>query len=127
MSAGMQRRLARAGRACGIETWWTRPCGRLSAATGELTTTRPADAPLALAGVLGDRLGGLGACLVLATFRWWLGLLFLALLAVRPPLRQLVAERATLIRRATPALGQAGTTWAARTGRSSPRRCACSA
>ena len=107
MSAGMQRRLARA--VCG-------PAGiehledpavldRLAAATGELTTTRPADAPLALAGVLGDRLGGLGACLVLATFRWWLGLLFLAgWLAVRPPLRRLLAERATLIRRATPAL-----------------------
>jgi ATP-binding cassette, subfamily B, bacterial len=107
MSAGMQRRLARA--VCG-------PAGiehledpavldRLAAATGELTTTRPADAPLALAGVLGDRLGGLGACVVLATFRWWLGLLFLAgWLAVRPPLRRLLAERATLIRRATPAL-----------------------
>jgi ATP-binding cassette subfamily B protein len=107
MSAGMQRRLARA--VCG-------PAGiehledpavldRLSAATGELTSTRPADAPVALAGVLGDRLGGLGACVVLATFRWWLGLLFLAgWLAVRPPLRRLLAERATLIRRATPAL-----------------------
>ena len=107
MSSGLQRRLARA--VCG-------PAGiehledpavldRLAAATGELTTTRPADAPLALAGVLGDRLGGLGACLVLATFRWWLGLLFLAgWLAVRPPLRRLLAERATLIRRATPAL-----------------------
>ena len=107
MSAGMQRRLARA--VCG-------PAGiehledpavldQLSAATGELTSTRPADAPVALAGVLGDRLGGLGACVVLATFRWWLGLLFLAAwLAVRPPLRRLLAERATLIRRATPAL-----------------------
>ncbi len=107
MSAGMQRRLALA--VCG-------PAGiehledpavldQLSAATGELTTTRPADAPVALAGVLGDRLGGLGACVVLATFRWWLGLLFLAAwLAVRPPLRRLLAERATLIRRATPAL-----------------------
>jgi ATP-binding cassette, subfamily B, bacterial len=107
MSAGMQRRLARA--VCG-------PAGiehledpavldRLAAASGELTTTRPADAPVTLAGLLGDRLGGLGACVVLATFRWWLGLLFLAgWLAVRPPLRRLLAERATLIRRATPAL-----------------------
>ena len=77
MSAGMQRRLARAVCApAGIEHLEDPAVlDRLSAATGELTGTRPADAPVALAGVLGDRLGGLGACVVLATFRWWLGLL----------------------------------------------------
>ena len=107
MGAGLQRRLARA--VCG-------PVGiehledpavldRLSAASGELTTTRPSDAPMTLAGALGDRLGGLGACVVLATFRWWLGLLFLiGWVSIRPPLRRLLTERALLIRRATPAL-----------------------
>ncbi len=60
---------------------------------------------MALAGTVGDRLAGLGACLVLATFRWWLGLLFLVgWLVLRPPLRRLLAERALLTRRATPAL-----------------------
>jgi ATP-binding cassette subfamily B protein len=78
---------------------------RLAAATGELTTTRPSDAPMALAGALGDRLQGLLACAVLASFRWWVGVLFvLGWAAMRPPLRRLLARRALLVKRATPKL-----------------------
>jgi ATP-binding cassette subfamily B protein len=107
MGTGMQRRLARA--VCtppGIEHLEDPGVlDQLSSASGELTSTRPADAPMTLASTVGDRLGGLGACVVLATFRWWLGLLFLAgWLVIRPPLRRLLAERALLTRRATPAL-----------------------
>jgi ATP-binding cassette subfamily B protein len=107
MSAGLQGRLARA--VCG-------PAGvehledsavldQLSAASGELSTSRPADAPMALASAFGDRLGGLLACVVLATFRWYLGLaFFVGWSLLRPPLRRLLAERALLVRRATPEL-----------------------
>ena len=60
---------------------------------------------MALAGVLGNRLGGLVSCGVLASFRWWVGLMFfLGWTLLRPPLRRLLAERATLTRRATPQL-----------------------
>lgn len=78
---------------------------RLAAVTGELGTTRPADAPMALAGALGDRLQGFLACLVLMGFRWWVGLLFLVgWTAARPPLRRLLAGRALTVRRATATL-----------------------
>jgi ATP-binding cassette subfamily B protein len=77
----------------------------LASASGELSSTSPSDAPMALAGALGDRLQGLLACVVLGTFRWWLGVLFLVgWTAMRPPLRRLLASRALLVRRATPKL-----------------------
>jgi ATP-binding cassette subfamily B protein len=70
-----------------------------------MTTSRPADAPFALASALSDRLSGVFACVVLATFRWWVGLFFLAgWLLIRPPLLKLLTERAVLVRRATPEL-----------------------
>jgi ATP-binding cassette, subfamily B, bacterial len=78
---------------------------RLAAVTGELGTTAPADAPMALAGALGDRLQGFLACLVLMSFRWWVGLLFLVgWTSARPPLRRLLAGRALRVRRATATL-----------------------
>jgi ATP-binding cassette subfamily B protein len=107
MSTGMQRRLAWA--VCG-------PAGiehledsavldQLASASGELSTSRPADAPMALASAFGDRLSGFIACAVLASFRWYIGLLFfIGWSLLRPPLRRLLAERATLMRRATPEL-----------------------
>jgi ATP-binding cassette, subfamily B, bacterial len=107
MATGMQRRLAQA--VCG-------PAGiehledsavldQLASASGELSTSRPADAPMALASAFGDRLSGFIACVVLASFRWYIGLLFfLGWSLLRPPLRRLLAERATLVRRATPEL-----------------------
>jgi ATP-binding cassette, subfamily B, bacterial len=107
MRTGMQRRLARA--VCepvGIEHLEDPAVlDKLASASGELSSSRPADAPMALAEALGDRLSGVLACVTLATFRWWLGLLFLVgWTAIRPPLRAMLAARATLVRQATPDL-----------------------
>src|SRR5580698_4172822 len=107
MSTGMQRRLARA--VCepeGVEHLEdSAVLDKLASASGELSTSRPSDAPLLLASALGDRLSGFLACLTLATFRWWVGLFFFAgWTAIRPPLRKMLAERATLVRRAAPEL-----------------------
>ena len=118
LSADLQYRLARAvSEPVGIEHL-ERPevLDRLSAATGELSTSRPSDAPMTLAGALGDRLQGLLACIVIGNFRWWLGLMFLVgWVAMRPPLRRRLANRALLARRATPVLRHAwyylGLTW----------------
>jgi ATP-binding cassette subfamily B protein len=43
-------------------------------AQGQLVNQRTAEAPMTLANVISNRAGGLIACLVLASFRWWLGL-----------------------------------------------------
>jgi ATP-binding cassette, subfamily B, bacterial len=107
MSTGMQRRLAQAVCApVGVEHLEdSTVLDQLSSASGELSTSGPADAPMALASVLGDRLSGFFACVVLATFRWYIGLLFfVGWSLLRPPLRRLLAERAMLGRRATPEL-----------------------
>jgi ATP-binding cassette, subfamily B, bacterial len=54
---------------------------------------------------MASRLSGLLACVVLATFRWWVGLLFLVgWLVVRRPVSRMFRERATLIQRAVPTL-----------------------
>jgi ATP-binding cassette subfamily B protein len=107
MATGMQRRLAQAVCApAGVEHLEdSAVLDQLASASGELSTSRPADAPMALASAFGDRLSGFIACAVLASFRWYVGLLFLAGWSLmRPPLRRLLAERATLVRRATPEL-----------------------
>ena len=107
MATGMQRRLAEAVCApAGVEHLEdSAVLDQLASASGELSTSRPADAPMALASAFGDRLSGLIACIVLASFRWYIGLLFfLGWSLLRPPLRRLLAERATLVRRATPEL-----------------------
>src|SRR5580693_2815408 len=107
MATGMQRRLARAVCApAGVEHLEdSEVLDQLASASGELATSRPADAPMALASAFGDRLSGFTACVVLASFRWYIGLaFFLGWSMLRPPLRRLLAERATLVRRATPEL-----------------------
>ncbi|HXL91079.1 MAG TPA: ABC transporter ATP-binding protein [Streptosporangiaceae bacterium] len=104
MQTGMQRRLARAVCAPeGIEHLENpEVLDRLASASGELSSSAPADAPMALASAFGDRLGGFLACVTLATFRWWIGVMFLiGWTAIRPPLRQALASRATLVRAAT--------------------------
>ncbi len=104
MSTGMQRRLARAVCAPeGVEHLEDpQVLDRLASASGELSSSAPADAPMALASAFGDRLSGLLACVTLATFRWWIGLLFLVgWTAIRPPLRRMLASRANLARQAT--------------------------
>jgi ATP-binding cassette, subfamily B, bacterial len=107
MATGMQRRLAQAVCApVGVEHLEdSEVLDQLASASGELSTSRPADAPMALASAFGDRLSGFIACVVLASFRWYIGLLFfLGWSLLRPPLRRLLAERATLVRHATPEL-----------------------
>ena len=80
MATGMQRRLARAVCApAGVEHLEdSAVLDQLASASGELSTSGPADAPMALASAFGDRLGGFLACVVLATFRWYIGVLFFA-------------------------------------------------
>ena len=74
---------------------------RLSSARGELVGGKPEGAPMALVSLLGDRLTGVLACVVLATYRWWLGLaLLLTWLAVRRPLGRRVRFQATRARQA---------------------------
>jgi ATP-binding cassette subfamily B protein len=78
---------------------------QLSSARGELLGGRPEGAPMALISLLGDRLTGVLACVVLATFRWWLGLALLVMwLLVRRPLGQRVRFQATRARQAGPSL-----------------------
>ncbi|NUP51134.1 MAG: ABC transporter ATP-binding protein [Catenulispora sp.] len=67
---------------------------RLANAQGQLMNAAPADAPMTVAAQLGGWLSGTMACLVLATFRWWLGLaMFVAWVAVRRPIGQLIRSR----------------------------------
>jgi ATP-binding cassette subfamily B protein len=107
MKSGLQDRLAEAvSTPAGIEHLEDQELlDQLAAASGELSTDRPADAPMALASSLSNRLTGVIGCLVLATFRWWLGLLLLAgWTLIRLPGRRLFAERARSIQRASPTL-----------------------
>ena len=74
---------------------------RLASARGELLGSQPAGAPMALISNLGDRLTGILACLVLATFRWYLGVGLLVMwLIVRRPLGQLIRSRTSRARQA---------------------------
>ncbi|MBO0868301.1 MAG: ATP-binding cassette domain-containing protein [Micromonosporaceae bacterium] len=75
---------------------------RLASARGDLMGQRPADAPMTVLNVVGSRLSGVGACAVIAAFRWWLGLLLvLVWLVVRRPLLAMVAERVATFRAAS--------------------------
>jgi len=66
----------------------------LELAHGKLSSYDPADAPTTLAVVAGNRLSGLLACAVLASYRWWLGAGMLALwVLVRRPLKKVVADQ----------------------------------
>src|SRR5579875_2403258 len=78
---------------------------RLASAQGQLLNARPADAPMQVVSLIGDRLTGILACVVLATWRWWVGLGLLAVwLAVRRPLATLIRARTMRARSAGPAL-----------------------
>ena len=67
---------------------------RLAMAQGSLTNFMPGDAPCVLARVISFRLSGLVACLVLASFRWWIGVLFVVYWCwVRRPLRGAQVEQ----------------------------------
>jgi ATP-binding cassette, subfamily B, bacterial len=78
---------------------------RLASARGELLGSQPSGAPMALISNLGDRLTGILACVVLATFRWYLGVGLLVMwLIVRRPLGQLIRSRTSRARDAGPPL-----------------------
>jgi ATP-binding cassette, subfamily B, bacterial len=74
---------------------------RLSSARGELLGGQPSGAPMALVSSLGDRLTGVLACVVLATFRWWLGLaVFVVWRLIRLPLSARLRAQALRVRTA---------------------------
>jgi ATP-binding cassette, subfamily B, bacterial len=78
---------------------------RLASAQGQLLSNQPSTAPMSVVSLYGDRLTGVLACLVLAWYRWYLGLGLLAMwLLVRRPLGRLVAARTQRARSAGPAL-----------------------
>jgi ATP-binding cassette subfamily B protein len=82
---------------------------RLAGVSGELRGDRLADAPMTVLAQWGDRLGGVVSCLILMTFKVWVGALLLVVwLAVRKPSRAFVVSRINTFRRAAPALRQAG-------------------
>ena len=69
----------------------------LALAQGQLTGQMPADAPMTLALVVSNRASGLFACLVLASWRWWLGLgMFVMWMAIRRPQLALIREQGAL-------------------------------
>jgi ATP-binding cassette, subfamily B, bacterial len=69
----------------------------LELAQGQLVNPRPADAPMTLALVVSNRASGLFACVVLASYRWWLGLGMLVMwIAVRRPQLALIREQGAL-------------------------------
>ncbi|MEU5259261.1 ABC transporter ATP-binding protein [Amycolatopsis sp. NPDC021455] len=66
----------------------------LAIAQGALTNFAPAEAPLMLLRIMSDRLSGVLACAIVATWHWWLGLLLLgAWQAARVPLRRIIARQ----------------------------------
>jgi ATP-binding cassette subfamily B protein len=91
VDALMQRRLVTAVCApVGIEHLEDREVlDQLASARGELLGGQPSGAPTALISQLGDRLTGILACVVLMTFRWWLGAgLLVVWVGVRAPLAE---------------------------------------
>ena len=69
----------------------------LALAQGQLTGQMTADAPMTLALVVSNRISGLLACLVLASWRWWLGLgMFVMWMAIRRPQLALIREQGAL-------------------------------
>ena len=67
----------------------------LALAQGQLVNQRTADAPMTLALVMSNRAGGLLACAVLASWRWWLGLAMLVMwLIIRRPQLRLIRKQA---------------------------------
>jgi len=66
---------------------------RVALARGSLMTVFPADAPGFLAAVLGRRLTWLVGCIIVGTFRWWLGVVLIVVWqVVRRPMMRTIKE-----------------------------------
>jgi ATP-binding cassette subfamily B protein len=69
----------------------------LALAQGQLVNQQTADAPMTLALVVSNRVGGLLACAVLASWRWWLGLGMLVMwMIIRRPQLKLIRKQGAL-------------------------------
>ncbi len=80
----------------------------LAMAQGQLVGQRTGNAPMTLAIVISNRAGGLLACLVLASFRWWLGVgMAVMWLVVRRPQLKLIREQGALYAGASEVLRRA--------------------
>jgi ATP-binding cassette, subfamily B, bacterial len=80
----------------------------LALAQGQLVNQRTADAPMTLAIVISNRASGLFACVVLATFRWWLGVgMAIMWILVRRPQLAVLREQGRLYSGATETLRRA--------------------
>jgi len=67
---------------------------QLAVAQGTLLTYPPGEAPVLLARVIGNRLQGLAACVLVSLSVWWMGIVLLALwLGLRRPLRRVISEQ----------------------------------
>jgi ATP-binding cassette, subfamily B, bacterial len=78
---------------------------RLASAQGQLLSNQPSSAPMSVVSLWGDRLTGILACVVLASYRWYLGLGLLVMwLLVRRPLGTLIRSRTQRARSAGPSL-----------------------
>jgi ATP-binding cassette, subfamily B, bacterial len=78
---------------------------QLASAQGQLLSNQPSSAPMSVVSLWGDRLTGILACVVLATYRWYLGLGLLVMwLVVRRPLGRLIRSRTQRARSAGPSL-----------------------
>jgi ATP-binding cassette, subfamily B, bacterial len=78
---------------------------QLASAQGQLLSNQPSGAPMSVVSLWGDRLTGIFACVVLATYRWYLGLGLLVMwLLVRRPLGRLIRSRTQRARSAGPSL-----------------------
>ena len=90
---------------------------RLANAQGQLMNAAPADAPMTIASQLGGWLSGTMACVVLSTFRWWLGpAMFAAWIGVRHRLGRLIRTRVGSFRAAGEPLRRAWYLFALATG-----------
>jgi ATP-binding cassette subfamily B protein len=80
----------------------------LALAQGQLVNQRTADAPMTLATVISNRASGLFACVVLASFRWWLGVGMAVLwVLVRRPQLAVLREQGRLYSGASETLRRA--------------------
>jgi hypothetical protein len=94
----------------------------LALAQGQLSGQMPADAPMTLALVVSNRISGLLACAVLASWRWWLGLGMLVMwMAVRRPQLALIREQGRYTRVVRRLCGAPGTCSGWRPRRTWPR------